>query len=397
MALNVPDYIQALNPYVPGKPIEETQRELGLRRVVKLASNENPLGPSPKALAAIRKAASELHRYPDSNAFRLKKALSAHLDVAPEQLLIGNGSNDVIDLLIRTYCQPGDAIATSKAAFVAYRICAQIHGVETLEAPMTDELRFDLNAIAAMARDFERTRMIFIANPNNPTGTWVTAPALREFLDRVRGIRDGSVLVVLDYAYWEYVTDPSIPDPTELMREYPNVVVLRTFSKAYGLAGMRCGYGVGQPRIMSMMEKVRQPFNGNSLALAGAEAALKDQAFVRKSKKLNEQGLRYWQAQLGRMGIPYWLSQGNFILADVGTGLGRDGASVYQACLRRGVIFRPVANYGIPGAIRISVGTPEENEKGARALAQELPKEQAARLRNLEARDRVLRAGRRRK
>jgi histidinol-phosphate aminotransferase len=369
----VPEYIRSLAPYVPGKPIEETQREFKLKRVIKLASNENPLGASPAALKAIRKALPELHRYPDGAAYHLKKALSRHLSVGTDALIIGNGSNEVIDMLIRTFCVQGDAIATSKAAFIAYRICAQVHGVGTLEAPMTPDLRFDLPAIARLARDYDRVRLAFVANPNNPTGTHASGDELRSFLREMSRIRGGSVLVALDYAYWEYVTARDLPDPMALAREFPNVIVLRTFSKIHGLAGLRAGYGVAHPEVISMIEKVRQPFNLNSLALSAAEAALGDRAFVARARKLNQQGLKFWEATLTRLGIPYWPSQGNFILCDVSRGLGKRGGDVYLSCLKKGVIFRPVANYGLMNALRISMGTMEENRIAARALATELP------------------------
>jgi histidinol-phosphate aminotransferase len=371
--VRAPEYIQSLVPYVPGKPIEETQRELGIRKVIKLASNENPLGPSPKALAALRRPARDLHRYPDASAYRLKQALAAHLGVTPGHLIIGNGSNEVIDMLIRTWCVVGDAIVTSQAAFIAYRICAQIHGVETREAPLRADYRFDLPAMAQLARDYERVRIVFVANPNNPTGTYVTTAELKAFLREVAKIRRGGVLVVLDYAYWEYVTADDLPDPIELMREFPNVVVLRTFSKIYGLAGLRVGYGVAAPELIATVEKIRQPFNMNAMGLVAAEAALGDTAFVQRARRANEAGMRLWERALAKMKIPFWPSQGNFVLADVSAALGKRGGDVYLSCLRRGVIFRPVANYGLTHALRISVGTASENRAGIRALRAELP------------------------
>jgi histidinol-phosphate aminotransferase len=373
--LNAPEYIRNLSPYVPGKPIEETQREYRIKHVVKLASNENPLGPSPKALALLRKKILDLHRYPDASAFHLKQALSDHLRLPTNQILIGNGSNEVIDMLVRAYCVPGDSIVTSKAAFLAYRICAQIQGVTTLESALTTDLRTDLADMATRVRGNERVKMVFLANPNNPTGTYNTTVEVRAFLREMSGIRDGSVMVVLDYAYWEYVTAKDLPDPMVLMKEYPNMTVMRTFSKVYGLAGLRIGYGISAPEIISTMEKIRQPFNLNAPALAAAVEALKDQAFVRKSRKVNEDGMKFWAKSLEKMGIPYWPSQGNFLLIDASAGLGKRGADVYEACLRRGVIFRPVANYGLMHALRISIGTRAENETAVRALAAELPEE----------------------
>lgn len=373
MKFQIPDYIQSLQPYVPGKPIEETQRELGIDQVVKLASNENPLGPSPKAVAVAQDLLSEQHRYPDGSAYRLKNKLSEHLDVPTDYLITGNGSNEVIDMIVRTFCRAGDAIVTSEAAFIAYRICAQIHGVETLEAPLQPDLRFDLKKMAQLVRDYPSVRCVFIPNPNNPTGTYVTTEELEAFLDEVTQIPDRPVLVVLDYAYWEYVTAKDLPDPSIIGPKYPNLLILRTFSKVYGLAGMRIGYGVSSPAVIDLLNRVRQPFNINALALASAEAALDDTEFVARSKETNEQQRAYWEKELTQMGIPFWPSQGNFILADVSEGLGKRGGDVYLSCLKRGVIFRPVANYGLTNALRISIGTPEENKIAVQALRAELP------------------------
>ncbi len=366
--LIVPEYIRALTPYVPGKPIEETQREYKLKRVVKLASNENPLGPSPRALKALRTGVSQLHRYPDGSAFHLKKALSRVLKVDTNQLIVGNGSNEIIDFLVRTYCLPGDAIVTSQAAFIAYTLCAQIHGVRTIATPLAADLRFDLDAMLSGVQSDPRVKVVFVANPNNPTGTYMKTDELRAFLRSVQAVRDGSVLVALDYAYWEYVTAKDLPDPLMLMREFPNVIVMRTFSKVYGLAGLRVGYGVASADVIASIEKIRQPFNLNSLALAAAEAALGDKAFVSRSRKVNKQAKAFWEKSLKGLGIPFWPSQGNFLLADVGKGLGMTGAEVTQACLRQGVIFRPVGNYGLPQALRISFGTPGENLFALKAL-----------------------------
>ena len=367
----VPQYISSLVPYVPGKPIEETQRELNLRRVIKLASNENPLGPSPKAVQAIKKALKTLHRYPDSSGFRLKQALATQLaafGVRANSIVLGNGSNDVIDLLIRTFCVPGDAIVTSQAAFIAYRICAQIQGVKSIESPLTSDLRFDLGEMLRLVRKNPEVKMIFIANPNNPTGTYVTESELRDFLEGVAKIRSGNIPVIIDAAYTEFVTARDLPNPMKLREEFPNVVVLRTFSKAYGLGGLRVGYGIAEPAMVATLDKVRQPFNLNALALAGAEAALGDRAFVARSVKTVNQGMKFWERQLERLGIPFWKSQGNFILVDVARGLGRLGGEVYLDCLRKGVIFRPVANYGLHHALRISIGTAKENRVAAKVL-----------------------------
>lgn len=376
----VADYIKSLVPYVPGKPIEETQREFNIKRVIKLASNENPLGTSPKALKAIRNALKDLHRYPDGSAYALKKAISSHLKIDSRSLIVGNGSNEIIDFLIRTFGTAGDAIVTSQAAFVAYRICAQIHGVETFESPLTQDYRFDLDAILKLTRENPRVRMVFIANPNNPTGTYVTKAELESFLSSLAQIRGGSVLAVLDYAYWEYVTAHDLPEPLALQKQFPNVVVLRTFSKVYGLAGLRLGYGVAAPELIASMEKVRQPFNLNSLALVAGVAALGDRSFVERARKLNTQSRKFWEDSLKALKIPFWKSQGNFLLADVERGTGMMGFEVYEACLRKGVIFRPVTNYGLAHALRISFGTLEENRIALKALKAVLIDSQSHRI-----------------
>jgi histidinol-phosphate aminotransferase len=370
-AFQVPDYIQFLAPYVPGKPIEETQREFNLKRVVKLASNENPLGCSPKAVRAIQIALKEVARYPDSNAYHLKKALSELHKVSTSSLILGNGSNEVIEFLIRTYCVPGDSIVTSQAAFIAYRISAQIHGVSTVEASLNLAMQPDLTEMLELIKRHERVKLVFIANPNNPTGIYIADRELRNFLKEVAKVRGGTVMVVLDYAYWEFVGARDLSDPLILLRDFPNTVVLRTFSKVHGLAGLRIGYGMGAPEIISNMEKVRQPFNMNSIGLAAATASLGDVAFARKCKRLNDQGMNYWEKELNRLAIPFWKSQGNFILVDVNQGLGKSGHDVYMGCLKRGVIFRPVTNYGLRHALRISVGTPAENRLGVAALRAE--------------------------
>ncbi|MDR3606460.1 MAG: histidinol-phosphate transaminase [Oligoflexia bacterium] len=364
----VPEYIRKLVPYSPGKPIEETQREFKLKRVIKLASNENPLGPSPKAIAAITRSIKETYRYPDASGYWLKKALATHLDVEARSLVLGNGSDEVGDLLVRAYCVLGDFIVTSQAAFSAYRIRAQVQGVKTLESPLTSDLRFDLDAMLKLVRENERVRMVFIPNPNNPTGTYVTEKELGRFLESLSKIRGGAVLAVLDYAYWEYVSASDLPDPLPFFRKYPNVVIMRTFSKVYGLAGLRVGYGIATPELVGNLDKIRTPFNMNIPALVGAVAALSDRAFVKKSVASNRRGMKFWEESLEAMDVPYWPSQGNFLLIDAKRGFGKPGSAVYQACLERGVIFRPVDAYGLGHALRISVGTDQENREAVRVL-----------------------------
>lgn len=374
MILQIPDYIRNLVPYIPGKPIEETQREFGIKKVVKLASNENPLGASPKARRAIQDHLKKLHRYPDGGGFYLKAALSKMMKISPSSFILGNGSNEVIDHLIRTYCIQGDAIAIPQASFVAYKISAQVHGVETLEAPLNLDLKFDIDSLVDLVRKNSKVRLVFVANPNNPTGQYLSLSETQRLLQGLASIRGGTVLAVLDYAYWEYVTDPDLPAPEQLLRQFPNLVILRTFSKIYGLAGLRVGYGMASPEIIAPLEKVRQPFNVSSLALAGAEAALQDVAFVKKAKLLNRQGMKFWETALSRMGIPYWESQGNFLLANVGKGMKKAAMEVYQSCLAQGVIFRPTSNYQMPHDIqrdilRISIGTAQENERAVKVLS----------------------------
>ncbi len=370
MRVQVPEYIRTLVPYVPGKPIEETQKEFKLKKVIKLASNENPLGPSLKAQKAIRAQIKGLHRYPDASGLRLKQALSQHLGVGTSQITLGNGSNEVIDQIIRTFCVSGDAILTPQASFIAYRISAQVHGVTPLEVPVDSDFQFDVQNLIEMARKEERVRVVFIANPNNPTGNYLNTNQIRTLLAALSTLRGGSVLLVLDMAYWEYVTAQDLPDATSLLKDNPHLIVLRTFSKVYGLAGLRVGYGIASSELISHLEKVRQPFNLNSLALVAAEAALSDFRFVQKARKVNQAGKVLWEKQLTRMEIPFWKSQGNFLLADVQRGMGLSGREVFQAGLRLGVIFRPVANYGLPHALRISMGTLSENTQALAALKQ---------------------------
>jgi histidinol-phosphate aminotransferase len=369
MPKNVPAYIQSLVPYAPGKPIEETQREFGLKKVVKLASNENPLGPSPRAARAASRALRELQRYPDGAAFRLKQALSKQLSVDAREIVVGAGSNENIDFLIRAYCREGDAILQPRYSFVAYRICAQIHGVETVETPVSEvDFSVDVQLLIAAAAN-PRVKIVFLANPNNPTGTWLVEEEVTRLIEGIREKRGDSVLIVLDYAYWEYITDERIPDPVKLLRKYPqNVVVLKTFSKIYGLGGVRLGYSLAAPEMSAVLEKIRQPFNGNSLALAAGEAALSDRAFVKKAIAVNEAALALWMGEMADWGVPLIPSQGNFLLLNTRKGWGMSGPELFQACLRRGLILRPVANYGLPDWIRVSMGTLAENRFALKVL-----------------------------
>ena len=349
--------IDAIAPYQPGKPLSELEREYGIRDAIKLASNENPLGPGERALAAARAALADLGRYPDGGGFALKRALARRLGVAPEQLTLGNGSNDVLELLARTFASDGDEVVYAQHAFAVYELATLAVGARPVVVPA----RNWGHDLAAMQRAVtERTRLVFIANPNNPTGTWVSRDELVAFLDAI----PRRVVVVLDEAYFEYVEEPSYPDGIALLARYPNLAVTRTFSKIHGLAGLRVGYAVTTAEIAEYLNRVRQPFNVNSVALAAAEAALEDEAHVERSRALNREGMRQLVEGLAALGLDHIPSVGNFVTFDVG----RPAGEVYEALLRRGVIVRPVANYGMPRHLRVTIGLPEENARFLAAL-----------------------------
>lgn len=344
--------VQDLHPYQPGKPPEELERELGLKNVVKLASNENPLGPSPKAIAAIKEYLNKISFYPDSGGYRLKEALSDKFSISPDQITLGNGSNDVLDLVARAYLRPGDEVVFSEYAFVVYSIVTQACGAKAVVTP-SREWGHDLEAMLAAITS--RTRIVFIANPNNPTGTWVTQEQLAGFLAQV----PSHTLVVLDEAYIEYACKDELPDGLDFLEKYPNLIVTRTFSKAYGLAGLRVGYSVSNLQIANVLSRVRQPFNVNSLALIAAENALGDDEHIAKTIQTNNAGRPFLENELHGLGLTTIPSVGNFITVD----FKRDAIPVYQAMLEQGVIVRPVANYGMPHHLRISIGTRPENER----------------------------------
>jgi len=348
--------VRALTPYLPGKPISELERELGLRNIVKLASNENPLGPSPKALEAARCALSELHLYPDGSGFAFKAALSGELDVRPEQIALGNGSNDVLELVARAFLSPQSRAVYSEHAFAVYPIVTQAVGAQAAVAPAHDgshgpSYGHDLQAMAQ--RVDESTRVVFIANPNNPTGTYLTKSELCRFLSDL----PEHVIAVVDEAYFEYVETADYPNCVEWLSDFPNLIVTRTFSKAYGLAGLRVGYAVSSLAIADLLNRVRQPFNVNSIALEAAKAALEDDEHLIRSVSLNRDGLRRLSEAFTERALSFIPSVGNFITVNVG----RPAAPVYDALLRQGVIVRPVANYGLPDHLRVTVGTEEEN------------------------------------
>lgn len=351
-----PEGIRGLQPYQPGKPVEELQRELGLTDIVKLASNENPLGSSPRVTEALR-AAAELERYPDGSAWELKARLSKQLGISADQLTIGNGSNDVLELLGRVFLRPGTEAIVSEHAFVVYPLVTIAVGAK-LTAVRAREYGQDLDA--TLAAIGENTRCVFIANPNNPTGTWLDEASIRVFLD---GVPD-SVIVVLDEAYAEYVSKAGYPDGIALTADYPNLVVTRTFSKAYGLAALRVGYSVSNPVIADLMNRIRQPFNVNSVALAAALAALDDPGHVERSVAVNTEGLSFLEGACQRIGLDFIPSVGNFLTINVG----RDAGPVYEALLRRGVIVRPIGGYGLPNHLRVTVGLADENARFVAAL-----------------------------
>lgn len=346
--------VQKLSPYVPGKPVDELARELNLdpAGIVKLASNENPLGPSPRVLEAVRGELAELTRYPDGNGFVLKQRLAQRYAVQIEQVTLGNGSNDILELVARAYLAPGLNAVFSAHAFAVYPIATQAVGAQGKVVPARD-YGHDLDAMLA-AID-ENTRVVFIANPNNPTGTWFDADALTRFLSQV----PESVLVVLDEAYIEYAEGGDLPDGLDFLAAHPNLLVSRTFSKAYGLAALRVGYAISSARIADVLNRVRQPFNVNSLALAAACAALDDAEYLMASRQANTAGMRQLESAFAELGLRWIPSKGNFVAVD----FARDAAPINQALLREGVIVRPVAGYGMPTFLRISIGTEAENAR----------------------------------
>ncbi len=368
MSIQFPEYIEKLKPYIAGKPIEETQREYGVKRVFKLASNENPLGPSPKALQAIRGSVKDLQLYPDASGFSLRHTLAAHEKVSFDEIVLGNGSNEVIELLLRTFCVPGDLMVTSESVFAAYPISARIQGVETIFTELTEEFKFDLKAMLKQIKNNPRVKLVALPNPNNPTGTYVPDSELIPFLKEVEKIRNGSVHVILDYAYWEYVTAKDMSNPIKLYQQFKNVSVLKTFSKIYGLGGLRVGYGVMNAHLASYVQKVRMPFNVSTLGLVGAQASVGDKAFVKKSVLANRAGMKLMSWYYRQAGIPFLPSQGNFYLINTRLGFGKEGAEIFHECLKMGLIFRPVANYGMNDWLRVSIGTEAQNKAAIKAF-----------------------------
>jgi histidinol-phosphate aminotransferase len=355
--------IFGLKPYVPGKPVSELERELGIRDAVKLASNENPLGPSPRARRAVIEAMEDLGRYPDGSAFALRAALAEHHGLSSDCVTLGNGSNDVLDAIARTFLGPDTEAVVSEHAFAVYPISTRAAGATLRVAPAHDgslgpRFGHDLEAMADLVGD--RTRLVFIANPNNPTGTWVPVEELLEFL---QGLPD-HVIAVVDEAYFEYVEEEEYPDASQWLADLPNLIVTRTFSKAYGLAALRVGYALSHPQVAELLNRVRHPFNVNAPAQAAALMALRDREHIRRSVALNRQGMLQLTGTFDELELDYIPSVGNFVALD----LGRPAIDVDQALLREGVITRPIAGYGLPSHLRVTVGLPEENARFLAAL-----------------------------
>ena len=349
--------VKNLIPYVPGKPIEELERELGIRGAAKMASNENPLGPSPLAKKALSEHVSSVNLYPDGGCFELKRKLSEKLGVPEGTLIIGNGSNEVIEIVARTFLEPGDEAIYGQHAFIVYPIVTQSLGCSHVVSRMPD-LTHDLRDMLSLVT--EKTKIIYIANPNNPTGTTVGRDEFEWFLERV----PENVIILVDEAYFEYVDDPGYPDTLRYHSVRESLVTVRTFSKIYGLAGLRVGYGVASEEAVSYMDRVREPFNVNSAAQAAACAALDDERHVARSKSLNRTAKEYFYEKLAELGVRYTESHANFVLVD----LERDPTPVYEALLLDGVITRPVGGYGLKTHLRISFGLVGENERFIESL-----------------------------
>jgi len=348
----VPPEIEALVPYEPGKPIEELEREMGIKGAIKLASNENPLGPSPKAMAAMQKALAGLHRYPDGSGFELRAALARRFGVGIDQVCLGNGSDEIIEFLCRGFIRPGQEAVAAAPSFLMYSKLVQVSGGRFREVPLKD-FRIDLRAMLAAVN--QATRLVFINNPDNPAGTAVTKDELADFLDQV----PAGVVVALDEAYLDFATDPACAQGVDFLAHPTPVVVLRTFSKSAGLAGLRIGFALGPAEVIKTFDRVRQPFNTSILAQVGALAALEDQEFWDRTRRAVAQGLNDFYACFSRLGLFYVPTQTNFVLVKIGP----KAARAAEALLRKGVIVRYMGSYNLPEFLRISVGTPEENQR----------------------------------
>ncbi len=359
MAIRISPDIAGITPYSPGKPIEELERELGITGSIKLASNENPRGPSPKAIAALSDATKTLHRYPDGGGHYLRLALAERWKVSPDQIILGNGSDEVITFLTKAFLAPGDEAVMAEPSFIVYKIDVTAEHAKPVTVPL-NEFRHDLPAMAKAVT--ARTRLVFVCNPNNPTGTYVTAAEVGAFLQAI----PPDVIVVFDEAYYEYVTAADYPDTLAILKGGRNVVLLRTFSKIYGLAGLRIGYGLTTPEIVQHLNRIRPPFNTNSLAQKAALAALSDEEHVRESRRLNTEGMGFLTERLNALGLTVVPSQANFLYFDVK----QDGKAVFEALLRRGVIVRHLGG----AFLRVTIGLSQENERFITALQAVLSK-----------------------
>ena len=368
MGIRVPDYIATLKPYPPGKPLEELEREYGIKNSIKLASNENPLGTSPLAIEAIRSQLKNLRRYPDGNGYYLKQRLSQQLGVKESCIVLGNGSNEIIDLIIRTFVQPREEVLMSEPTFLVYPLMTQAVGARAVKVPQKS-FAHDLKAMAELVT--ANTRVVFLDNPNNPSGTVISRKDFEYFRNQI----PQEVIIVLDEAYIEFTDVEQTVTGLEYLDAPSPVISLRTFSKAYGLAGLRVGYGIMPAEVADYLNRTRQPFNVNSLAQVAALAALDDKEFLRETQKVVREGLAFLYAELDKLKLRTHATQANFFLIEVGY----DGRKVYEAMLRRGVIVRAMNAYGLDKHIRISVGRPEENQRFVESLKEVLAELESAR------------------
>lgn len=364
--MKVSEEILNLIPYQPGKPISETKRELGLSEVIKLASNECPFPPSAKVMRAMEEALREVNRYPDGAAFEMKQAAAKYYGVSEKMVSFGNGSNEIIDFLIRIYCSPGDQILTSRGAFIAYKISAQVARVQTIETPCKKDFSFDVPAMIEALKAQPKIRLVFLPNPNNPTGAYVPQKEFSALVEAVNA--RGDVMLVIDEAYFEFVRAKDYPNGRQFVEKNPHVCILRTMSKVFGLGGLRVGFLIAQPQVTDLVHRVRNPFNVNSIAQAASVAVMNDSEFTNKVKETTWAGLDYYEFEFKKMGLDFVPSQGNFIFFETG----RDAVEVFNACLRKGIIVRPLKNYGFATQLRLSVGLMQENEAAMKALREVL-------------------------
>jgi histidinol-phosphate aminotransferase len=348
----------SISPYVPGKPIEEVQREYGIDDVIKLASNENPLGPSPLAVDALRSSLSSVNVYPDGNCFYLKRDLAASLGCQADQLIVGNGSDEILKLIAETFLDPGDEIIFAQPTFSEYEFVCRVMDAVPVAVPVDSSFAHDLQAMSG--RISERTKLVFICNPNNPTGNIISGDLLKDFLDKI----PEHVIVVLDEAYREYTTDPAYPDSLAYVQEGRRLISLRTFAKIYGLAGLRIGYGISSPEIISLLNRVKEPFNVNYLAQIAARAALQDVEHLRRSREMVASGKSFLYGHFDRLGLKYVPTQANFIFVDIGV----DSRSAFRSLITEGVIVRTGDIFGYPNYIRVTIGTSEQNLRFVQAL-----------------------------